>query len=181
MALSNALPNSILKPGVCTSTTRPSNPYEGQFIYETDTNALLVYDGSSWVIPSGPVANPTLPYQFANKNYVDNAVATKPTVNTGSNWIVKATDQVVLTDFIGQADVYFATPFPNFCETVVATNGDANVPTQFITIVEKTTAKFTIRAFTQEVVNSAFAPFEPVIARTPVDQNVRVSYIAVGY
>lgn len=33
---------------VCTSTTRPSTPFEGQRIYETDTNRELLYDGSGW-------------------------------------------------------------------------------------------------------------------------------------
>ena len=39
---------SIVKPGVCTSSTRPASPYEGQMIYETDTNRVLVYNGSAW-------------------------------------------------------------------------------------------------------------------------------------
>lgn len=38
-----------LRPGVCTSTSRPSAPFDGQVIYETDTNTLAVYDGSGWV------------------------------------------------------------------------------------------------------------------------------------
>lgn len=41
--------SSILKPGVCTSSTRPAAPYEGQTIYETDTDRLLTYDGSAWI------------------------------------------------------------------------------------------------------------------------------------
>jgi hypothetical protein len=41
--------SSIIKPGVCTSSTRPAAPYEGQMIYETDTKNSLVYNGSAWV------------------------------------------------------------------------------------------------------------------------------------
>jgi len=41
--------SSVIRPGVCTSTTRPASPYEGQVIYETDTNTLAVYDGTGWV------------------------------------------------------------------------------------------------------------------------------------
>jgi len=37
-----------LKPGVCTSSTRPASPYTGQMIYETDTGAVSVWGGSSW-------------------------------------------------------------------------------------------------------------------------------------
>jgi hypothetical protein len=43
---------SIVKPGVCTSSTRPASPYDGQVIYETDTDKALVWDGSAWDILS---------------------------------------------------------------------------------------------------------------------------------
>jgi hypothetical protein len=36
-------------PVVCTSSTRPGSPSEGDLIYETDTDRLLVYSGSAWV------------------------------------------------------------------------------------------------------------------------------------
>jgi hypothetical protein len=42
-------PSAIAKPGVCTSSTRPASPYEGQVIYQTDNDQLLVYNGSAWV------------------------------------------------------------------------------------------------------------------------------------
>ena len=41
-----------LKPGVCTSTTRPASPFDGQVIYETDTDKVLAYDGANWYAPS---------------------------------------------------------------------------------------------------------------------------------
>ena len=47
MAISN---NSTgLRPGVCTFTTRPTAPYEGQHIYETDTDIEYVWNGTAWV------------------------------------------------------------------------------------------------------------------------------------
>lgn len=42
--------SAITQPGVVTSTTRPATPYEGQVIYETDTNRVLVYDNTAWVM-----------------------------------------------------------------------------------------------------------------------------------
>jgi len=50
---------SIVKPGVCTSSTRPASPYDGQVIYETDTDKTLVYNGSAWVYLSTSRANPS--------------------------------------------------------------------------------------------------------------------------
>ena len=35
-------------PGVCTSTTRPTSPYTGQSVYETDTKQGRVWDGLAW-------------------------------------------------------------------------------------------------------------------------------------
>jgi hypothetical protein len=50
MGLSNYLPNSrISQAGVCTSATRPVSPYEGQVIYETDTDKVLLWNGSYWL------------------------------------------------------------------------------------------------------------------------------------
>jgi hypothetical protein len=41
--------SSVIKPGVCTSSTRPSAPYVGQLVFETDTNRLVVFTASGWV------------------------------------------------------------------------------------------------------------------------------------
>jgi hypothetical protein len=40
---------SIVKPGVCTSTTKPASPFDGQVIYMTDVDQTAVWDGTSWV------------------------------------------------------------------------------------------------------------------------------------
>jgi hypothetical protein len=51
MGISNYVPSSrVSQAGVCTSSTRPASPYEGQMIYETDTNRVLVYDNTAWVM-----------------------------------------------------------------------------------------------------------------------------------
>jgi hypothetical protein len=47
MAISNLTQGN--RPGICTSTTRPTAPYEGQMIFETDTDLVLVWSGSAWV------------------------------------------------------------------------------------------------------------------------------------
>jgi hypothetical protein len=50
MAIGRYLPSSSLaRPGVCTSSTRPASPYEGQAIYETDTDKTFIWNGSLWV------------------------------------------------------------------------------------------------------------------------------------
>ena len=56
MTISNQ--SAGLRPGVCTSSTRPVTPYDGQVIYETDTDKTLVWNGSAWVYLSTSTANP---------------------------------------------------------------------------------------------------------------------------
>lgn len=35
---------------ICTSTTRPSTPWSGQAIFETDTSGSFMWDGSAWQV-----------------------------------------------------------------------------------------------------------------------------------
>jgi hypothetical protein len=53
MGLDSAYGIGSLKTGVCTSTTRPAVPFDGQTISETDTDSLQVYKGSAWAPVSG--------------------------------------------------------------------------------------------------------------------------------
>jgi hypothetical protein len=82
MAISN---NSTgLRPGVCTSTTRPSAPYEGQHIYETDTDIEYVWNGSAWVVNYVSAASPAF-----------TGTPTAPTATAGTN-----TTQIATTAFV---------------------------------------------------------------------------------
>jgi hypothetical protein len=72
MAISNV--SSGLRPGVCTSTTRPQAPFEGQMIYETDTNRVLVWDNAAWVMIADTDQPPGLQFiteiTFTNQSFV---------------------------------------------------------------------------------------------------------------
>ena len=48
MGLSNAYGIGSLRPGVCTSTSRPAAPFVGQLVYETDTGLYQSWNGSAW-------------------------------------------------------------------------------------------------------------------------------------
>lgn len=74
--------SSILKPGVCTSTTRPAAPYEGQTIYETDTDLLLTYNGSGWK----PFADVTASTNGSVLQIVSTTKTDTFTSTTGSAW-----------------------------------------------------------------------------------------------
>ena len=56
MPLSTVLgAQSLIKPGVCTTATRPASPYTGQTIYDTTVATTLVWSGSAWIGSAGKV------------------------------------------------------------------------------------------------------------------------------
>ena len=63
MGVSAAQGSAGLKPGVCTSTTRPSNPFEGQMIYETDTDIVAIWTGAAWQTIFTASASP-VPFRY---------------------------------------------------------------------------------------------------------------------
>ena len=77
MAISSGLGVSAIKPGVVDSTTRPSSPYEGQMIYETDTNLLRIWNGTAWrtIAASTPSSGSVIQVQ----NFVTTAGASNAT------------------------------------------------------------------------------------------------------
>lgn len=60
MPISNQIGASrLIQPGVVDSAAaRPASPYEGQVIFQKDTDQLLVWNGTAWVIPNAPAQNP---------------------------------------------------------------------------------------------------------------------------
>jgi hypothetical protein len=60
MGINNQLPSSRLaQPGVIdNAAARPAAPYEGTLIFQKDTDQLLVWNGTAWVIPNSPAQNP---------------------------------------------------------------------------------------------------------------------------
>ena len=60
MGITNQIPSSrLLQAGVVDNTAaRPASPYEGQVIFQKDTDQLLVWNGTAWVIPNAPAQNP---------------------------------------------------------------------------------------------------------------------------
>lgn len=60
---------SIVKPGVCTSSTRPASPFEGQVIYETDTDLLRIWTGAAWRTLNAAAATNGSVLQVVNGTY----------------------------------------------------------------------------------------------------------------
>ena len=82
-----------LKPWVCTSSTRPASPFDGQVVYETDTNLVKAYNGSAWetVNPISNVASAQVltSQSTSSTSYTDLATAGPAvTLTTGTTAIV---------------------------------------------------------------------------------------------
>jgi hypothetical protein len=59
-----------IKPGVTTSTNRPTVPFDGQVISETDTDSLKVYNGTSWIGVGGLVTIPQTSNTFTTASAI---------------------------------------------------------------------------------------------------------------
>jgi hypothetical protein len=104
MAFSSVIgASSVIKPGVVTSSTRPSAPFVGQLIFETDTNRLAAYNGSAWVSQSGlqyitgasfttatSVSFPNNTFTSAYRNYKVIAQITSTTSDANITWRLRA-------------------------------------------------------------------------------------------
>lgn len=64
-----------LRQGVCTSGNRPASPFEGQMIYETDTDLTLIWGGSAWQQVSGGTAVGNSGLVYVKSQTVGSAVA----------------------------------------------------------------------------------------------------------
>jgi hypothetical protein len=88
MGISNYTPSSrISQSGVCTSSTRPASPFEGQVIYETDTDRVLVWNGTAWYpnwnLPWGVVA-------YNSRSTSDATITSEEVQITGSSFTAVA-------------------------------------------------------------------------------------------
>jgi len=148
--------------------------------YVDDADALRAkLDGTTAFtgIPSGPNSDPTTDNQFARKKYVDDKTKFRPTVNTEGQ-IFKTGESVVSTDAFGHATISFAAAFPTAIDTILLTNNDATVPSQFLSVHARSASSFTVRCYTAAVVADGFGGFA---LQRATNQSVRVGYIAIGH
>ena len=91
MPLSTVLgAQSLIKPGVCTTATRPASPYTGQMIYDTTTSTTLVWNGTAWAVQTGGVlqvknAGKATAFTTTSSSYVDVtdlSISITPTLST---------------------------------------------------------------------------------------------------
>ena len=95
MAFSSVIgASSVIKPGVVTSSTRPSSPFVGQLIFETDTNRLAAYNGSAWITQNG--------LQLITAQAIGSTVSSVPVSNVFSaaydNYFISISGGVASTD-----------------------------------------------------------------------------------
>ena len=107
------------RPGVCTSSTRPTAPYEGQFIYETDTDMLAIWNGTAWrYIASTTATNGTVlqiqstiktdTFSMTSTTFADVtglSVSITPKSTTSKIFVMAAvsgTGQLAATNFFGR-------------------------------------------------------------------------------
>ena len=132
MGVSAAQGSAGLKPGVCTSTTRPSNPFEGQMIYETDTDMVAIWNGTAWrYISATTPTNGTVLQVVSSNTSTEVSTTSLSFVTTGLSATItpkSTSSKILVTASIGAENVNSANGcvFTLFRGTVAGTNlGDA--------------------------------------------------------
>jgi hypothetical protein len=129
-----------LKPGVCTSSNRPANPFDGMMIYETDTDKVAVYDSSAWVYKTGTAApiNPAMVYLGGT------TATTSASINVDS--VFSATYQnylVQVSNFTASVEDFWAMRLRASGSTITASNysqaGQLNTNTTDSLFIRRTT------------------------------------------
>lgn len=93
MGLSSQLAaSSLARPGVCTSSTRPASPYEGQVIYTTDLDTLEIWNGTAWRILG--LGTPT---NGAILQVVSTSMTDTQAVTTQDSWVAVTNLQATIT------------------------------------------------------------------------------------
>jgi hypothetical protein len=138
MAISN---NSTgLRPGVCTSTTRPTAPYEGQMIYETDTDLTYIWGGSAWQQVSGGTAVGNSGLVYVKSQTVGTGVASvavtgafsadyenyKITYTNGASSLAREIDFSLNGSTLGHYAVMYYNPYAGGAAAGVYSNNRAN-------------------------------------------------------
>jgi hypothetical protein len=83
-----------MSPYQATSTTRPSAPWTGQTIYETDTNRNLQYNGSAWVTTTPVSSSDTTTRTSSSTSYTTLTGAPTVTVSTGTKALITVTAEL---------------------------------------------------------------------------------------
>jgi hypothetical protein len=85
--------SSLIRPGVIDNTAaRPASPFEGQMVYQKDTDETLVWSGTAWVLPNKTQVA-IFQEQKANGSNVGNA-------STGA-WTKRTLDTTVTNGITG--------------------------------------------------------------------------------
>jgi hypothetical protein len=117
-----------LKPGVCTSSTLPASPFDGQVIFETNTENLKAYNGSAWVTQNGLqlIKSQTIGTTVASVTVTDAFSATYDnyfiTVNSG----VASTDIELQLQLGATTTGYYGAANRGNWAGTASTDGDSN-------------------------------------------------------
>ena len=71
---------------ICTSTTRPGSPFEGQTIWEGDTDRTYVWNGAAWVSPSVSFKPPMCLVSRSAVQSINNATDTAAAFTAGATF-----------------------------------------------------------------------------------------------
>ena len=173
---------------VCASTTRPVTPFEGQEIYETDTNRSWTYNGAAFVpndmvftteaARDAAITSPTEGMRaYLTASTVAAATGATTTVPTGVQTIYNGTNWVCVTP-VGAFSIINTA---NTASTSYVTTLTADTTAISVTLVTGTTAKIDLNAHArQNSADSIFLTYSVSGATTIAAADVNGARVANG-
>lgn len=107
MGITNQIPSSrLIQPGVIdNAAARPASPFEGQAIYQKDTDEVLYHNGTSWTkprnMPWGIISYTTKSAGTTNISTATTTLLTAPSFTLTSSRYIKITGRA---DYIDNAN-----------------------------------------------------------------------------
>lgn len=181
-----------LRPGICTSTTRPTNPYTGFIIFETDTGYLRVWDGAAWdyFLPK----QDTVPGAWTSYTPTWTAATTNPAIGNGTlvgkymqlNKVVTAEITVIMgsTTTYGSGTFRFglpvtaATPLWGYAHTGSARLYDSSVSTIYVAAIGFFASSTTYVSGWAHAATSAMSSTSPFTWASGDEITIQVTYEA---
>ena len=176
MAFSEGYGIGSLKPGVCTSTTRPASPYNGQMIYETDTDKVAVYDSSAWVYKTGSTVPGLVYITQATPTAVNTVSINNCFTSTYANYLIVVDISAIVS--VGSLDARFRLNGTDTTTNYVSQRLGGQTTTPFASANPTGTDDIYIGALDPAfpaTFNSTINVFSPALARQTNLHNYNVS------
>ena len=167
-----------LRMGVATSTSRPTVPFDGQVISETDTDSLQVYNGTAWVGVGGLI--PVIPTSVAVGSGTGTVSATGTVTFTGCSSVsLNGCFSATYTNYLMLANWYATSSADPTLRWRVGGTDNSTASSYVAVAVSSTGTAMTTQTDTGSSFYFSFSSGSAATAKTATIMNIYEPFLAV--